>query len=296
MKVKRYEGATIKEIIERIKLDLGPEATVLFIKEFSRKRFLRKKIKRLEVIAGVEEQSRQVDSAKLELIHYQLKQLKDSVDTMAQRPVSGLSEKDSCLRPCLRQMKNKLCAGEVEEEYALEILKKFQQRFTERELMDPAVLETNLIKHLTHFLETAGPIIAGNNRIVAFIGPTGVGKTTTIAKLAANFSLMERKRVALITIDTYRIAAVDQLKTYAEIIGIPIEVVFNPQELSASINRNKDKDLIFIDTAGSNPFDTERMSDLKKFFMENPDIETHLLVSMTTKTKSFWLFLIVITK
>ncbi|MBD3264177.1 MAG: flagellar biosynthesis protein FlhF [Candidatus Omnitrophica bacterium] len=282
MKVKRYQGKTMQEVMARIKLDLGPEAKILFVKEITGRRFFRKSVKSLEVIAGVEESSSSVDSAKLEMIRWELKELKDAVKTMGFKAQAPAVAKDNMLHPSLRDFKEKLCEAGVEEEVALDILKDFQERSTEQDLSDQNI-EDSLIKHVLRYADVFGGITAGDNKIVAFIGPTGVGKTTTVAKLAAHFSLMERKRVAFITIDTYRIAAVDQLKTYAEIIGIPIEVVFNPQELLANLNKNKDKDLILIDTAGSNPFDAMRMEDLKKFLGQSPNIETHLLMNISTR-------------
>ncbi|MCM8774558.1 MAG: flagellar biosynthesis protein FlhF [Candidatus Omnitrophica bacterium] len=284
MKVKRYEGRDIKEITSKIKLDLGPEATILFVKEFNQRRFLKKREKRLEVIAGVSEDK--PDMGKLELIHWELKELKDTV-TQLRLKQDNYSQpfKDDGLYPVLKEFKKKLCDCDVDGDLAINILKDFQERFTEKDLQNTSLLESFLIKHIARYIEVSGPIVAEQCKVVAFIGPTGVGKTTTIAKLAAYFSLMERKKVFLVTIDTYRIAAVDQLKTYAEIIGIPLEVVFTPQELLVCINKNKDKDLILIDTAGSNPFNSLRMEDLKKFLGQSPNIETHLLISFTTKSK-----------
>jgi len=92
--------------------------------------------------------------------------------------------------------------------------------------------------------------LADRGRVQCLVGPTGVGKTTTIAKLAANFALLAGKRVALVTVDTYRIAAVEQLKTYAEIIGVPVDVAFTPQELREAIQRRSDYDMVLVDTAG----------------------------------------------
>ncbi len=123
----------------------------------------------------------------------------------------------------------------------------------------------------------------GGRRVVAFLGPTGVGKTTTIAKLAANFSLLERKDVALITCDTYRIAAVEQLKTYGQIIGVPVDVVFSPQELKEAILRHAKRDVILIDTAGRSHRNVMQMSELKGFLQAARPDETFLVLSATTK-------------
>jgi len=119
--------------------------------------------------------------------------------------------------------------------------------------------------------------------VVAFVGPTGVGKTTTIAKLAAIFALFEERKVALVTADTYRIAAVEQLKTYAKIIGIPIEVVFTPQEIRRAIERHLDAELILIDTAGRSHYDNMKMSELKSYIESSSPDEVHIVLSLNTK-------------
>jgi flagellar biosynthesis protein FlhF len=119
-------------------------------------------------------------------------------------------------------------------------------------------------------------------RVVALVGPTGVGKTTTIGKLAAGFSIVDKRRVALITADTYRVAAVEQLKTFGEIIGVPVEVVMTPSELKDAITRHNDKELIFIDTAGRSPHHDLHMSELKAFLEKAQPELTMLVMSATT--------------
>ena len=111
-------------------------------------------------------------------------------------------------------------------------------------------------------LPIRGPIqlAAPGRRSWRLVGPTGVGKTTTIAKLAANFRLREKRRVGLITVDTYRIAAVEQLRTYAEIMDLPMEVVATPREMREAVERLADRDLVLIDTAGRSPHDDVRIA------------------------------------
>ncbi len=119
-------------------------------------------------------------------------------------------------------------------------------------------------------------------KVVVLVGPTGVGKTTTIAKLAANYSLIANKRVGLITIDTYRMAAVEQLKTYADIIGVPLKVAYNIAELKDAMYDIPDRDLILIDTAGRSHLNKMQMTELKAVLKELK-AETYLVISASTK-------------
>jgi flagellar biosynthesis protein FlhF len=131
----------------------------------------------------------------------------------------------------------------------------------------------------------SGPIatVAGERKIVSLVGPTGVGKTTTIAKLAANFALSRQTEMALLTIDTYRVAAIEQLKTYGDIIGLPVDVVLTPQSLKEALKTHQDKGLILIDTAGRSPYNRLHINELRSFLDVDPRVETHLVLSATTR-------------
>jgi flagellar biosynthesis protein FlhF len=118
---------------------------------------------------------------------------------------------------------------------------------------------------------------------IALVGPTGVGKTTTIAKLAADLRLRQRRRVGLITVDTYRIAAVDQLQTYASIIELPCEVASSPEEMQAALKKLGDCEVIFLDTAGRGPFDSLRMLELTRILRAFQADEVHLALSATSR-------------
>ena len=117
---------------------------------------------------------------------------------------------------------------------------------------------------------------------VALVGPTGVGKTTTLAKLAAKFALEDNVETAFITSDTYRIAAVEQLKTYATILNIPMDVVYSAGEMKKCINRHKDKKLVLIDTAGRSQHNEEQLDELRRLLDADDTIETHLVLSTVT--------------
>jgi len=128
---------------------------------------------------------------------------------------------------------------------------------------------------------------SGQKRL-AFIGPTGVGKTTTIAKIAANYILDTGKRVALATIDNYRIAAVEQLKIYGHIMNVPVEVARSPEQLREIFGRHLDKDLILVDTAGRSPKDEVSRRELAAFLDPDLEIENHLVLSTTTGERSLF--------
>lgn len=120
---------------------------------------------------------------------------------------------------------------------------------------------------------------------IALVGPTGVGKTTTLAKLAASHLSKYSPSIALITIDTYRIAAVEQLKVYGEIMRLPVEVVINPQQLQHAIAKHSDKDLILIDTAGRSPRDSFCIDELASFLVPELNINNCLVMSAATRER-----------
>jgi flagellar biosynthesis protein FlhF len=127
---------------------------------------------------------------------------------------------------------------------------------------------------------------SARRKVIALIGPTGVGKTTTIAKLAANFKLRAGLTVGLVTVDTYRIAAVEQLRTYAEIIDIPMKIVSAPREMSRVLDEMSNLDLVLVDTAGRSPADALQLQELKSILAEGPVDEVHLVLSLSASTRS----------
>ena len=131
--------------------------------------------------------------------------------------------------------------------------------------MDIERFKGALLHELKRHIHARGPLKAerGHRKLVVFIGPTGVGKTTTMAKLAADQSLNQDARVAFLAMDTYRIAAVEQLRIYAKIIGAPIEVVNAPQEIEGKLSMLPWSDLVFVDTAGRSPYDEPRILELR---------------------------------
>ncbi|MDF2504509.1 flagellar biosynthesis protein FlhF [Clostridium sp.] len=122
-----------------------------------------------------------------------------------------------------------------------------------------------------------------DNGVIVLVGPTGVGKTTTIAKLAGRFALIEKKKVGLITVDTYRIGAVDQLRTYADIMNIPFKVVFSIKDMEAAVDSMKDCDVVLVDTTGRSSKNKMQISELRAFIDKTHSDNLHLVMSCTTK-------------
>jgi flagellar biosynthesis protein FlhF len=150
-------------------------------------------------------------------------------------------------------------------------------------------IREELQQAVVEMLPPAEPLVlsaAKGPTVVAVVGPTGVGKTTTIAKLAANMKLREGKRVGLITIDTYRIAAVEQLKTYSEILQVPLVAVTAPEEMQPVIRRMSDLDLILIDTAGRSQKDELRIAELRRFLTAAKPDQVHLVLSCTSREET----------
>ncbi len=191
----------------------------------------------------------------------------------------------SALPVHLRGMYTDLIRQEVSEKAALGLIERLRNELSSQQLQDPQRVRRHLARQIARMIpaaEPAAPTAAGSPRVVALIGPTGVGKTTTIAKLAAQAKLREDRSVALITIETYRIAAVDQLKTYAQIIDVPLSVVLTPDELAAAVDEHRDADLILIDTAGRSQCDTIRLNELKRYLGAVRTDEVHLVLSSTS--------------
>lgn len=144
-----------------------------------------------------------------------------------------------------------------------------------------AVLRSRLLQRLN--LSSSVEPLSPSSRIVMFVGPTGVGKTTTIAKIAALQVLSGQRKVGLITTDTFRIAAVEQLRTYANILNVPFEVVAKPEGMVDALTRLQDCDLVFIDTAGRNFDHREHVEHLSKLMAVADVDEVYLVLSLTSK-------------
>ena len=180
-----------------------------------------------------------------------------------------------------------LIEADVEDEIARELIARLQQHASPGQLAETASTTALLAALIEREIRCAEPLAPkrGCRQIAMLVGPTGVGKTTTIAKLAGRFAMSDGLRVGLITVDTYRVAAVDQLRTYAGIIGLPMQVVGSPEQLSAALDQFADFDLVLIDTAGRSPHDDRRLEELKRLVEAAAPDHVYLVLSLACGAK-----------
>jgi len=199
-----------------------------------------------------------------------------------EKPLSGRA---GGLRQALRTIVNDLHRKGLERGAVRTLMEQVRPEASKGGTVD--TLRESLPSAFANVIKCAGPLTLKKSapRIIALVGPTGVGKTTTVAKLAALYALRDGHRAALITIDNFRVGAVEQLKTYARIMGLPLEVAATPAELEAAIELHGDKELILIDTAGRSPKDQEKIDELKGFLESRFAIEIHLCLAATTRDR-----------
>lgn len=190
----------------------------------------------------------------------------------------------------LRSLQQRLFDYGISAENARTISSYARETLTVEELSDPFKQQQYIAETFANLLQTNDDIFPEGVRQhrIALVGPTGVGKTTTLAKIAASYISSYSSSIALITIDTYRIAAVEQLKVYGEIMNIPVEVVLNPQQLEQMLLKHRDKELILIDTAGRSPKDSLCIEELAGFLAPDLDIQKHLVLSATTRENELY--------
>ena len=291
MRLKTYHVGNISEAIPMIKRDLGADALILNTKKVKTGGFLGFFQKeQLEVIAAVEnEKPKEIEEVKpfnsVKLVKPVNPETSDLIDELKniKQFMMQVVEEDH-LPNSIKAISDRLKEEEITSEIHSELLSKLMvvvgqnTDFTEEQVYRLARGEMiKLIK------EHQKPIENKNPEIICFIGPTGVGKTTTIAKIAADYLLREDKKVGLITSDTYRIAAVEQLKTYANILNIPIEVVETAADLEKAMSELRDCDIVLMDTAGRNYQQKQYIDDLEHLLSDKTKIQINLVLSLTSK-------------
>jgi flagellar biosynthesis protein FlhF len=262
MKVKRYVVSNMKEALQMIKQDLGSDAVIVSSRRI-REAGLRGWISpaKLEITAAIEQS------------YYGAADGQPETDEspglkLANRPNALAAHK---INQCLLKI-------EVEPDIITYLLEDIDAVKNYQEMKE------FLRRRLQTVFKTV-PAPQEKPRIMAFVGVPGVGKTTTIAKIAAIHALFNNSSISLITIDTFRVGAVEQMRIYAEILGASFDVVSSPEELREAVQENQDKDLILIDTAGRPPKNRFQLLEIKTFLEVVKELETYLVISAATRFK-----------
>jgi flagellar biosynthesis protein FlhF len=287
MKIRKYRAPTMREALAEAKKELGPDALILATREL-RRGVLGSEV---EVTAAIDDGSdAAVEPATLPAQSYgpssygpskggpsftsaagaaatQAVQAQGLAEIDVERIIAPLRAELRSLRSMMRPM------AEVGHE-----LSSLRESLARPPVAEPVSLES-----------LAGRTITAptQRRVIVLVGPTGVGKTTTLAKLAARDALVDRRRVALISLDDYRIGGAEQIRTYADLIGVPVELVSEPGRLRATVDRLRDAERIYVDTAGRSPRDRESMWALERALGGVGDVEVHLAIAAGTPAAQF---------
>ena len=309
MVIKKYIVNNMNEALTRIRYELGKDAVIISqrkIKKPGLKGIFSSK--QIEVTAAVENYAKNNTNTLPNSMEEHIKnfqkamnkqltnkgkeRLDESRTNIAEKKIEKVEKSSSlegevmAMKELLNEVIKNTSKDEPKEDELLVLFKELDIDLAYYDEIKELVDRENLIESLKEIIkkdiEISTEDLKGN---VVLIGPTGVGKTTTIAKLAGRLALIEKKSVGLITIDTYRIGAVEQLKTYAEIMNIPFKVVITTKEMVEAVNSMKDCDVVLIDTTGRSSKNTMQLSELRAF-VENAKADSiSLVISATTKNK-----------
>lgn len=318
MKIRRYLAKNTQEAILKVKMDLGNEALILNTRKV-RKKGLSGLFSKpmIEVLAAIDE----YNNVKSEAEASKTVQTTNTPDKInfdeKEEKIANLENKITNMEDLLQKLYVQMKSGDktgqqpqkaqilqtgskIADVFYNNLLKNEVEPDIARKLTDTAAskLEAGmgvndmaaqlqaLISAVLGRPETIRPGSPGKPTVVIFVGPTGVGKTTTLAKIAANYLLNQKKSIGLITADTYRIAAVEQLKTYAEILGIPVSVAYTAAEIREAVNQHSDKDIVLIDTAGRSHRNRAQFEELKALIAASGADEVYLVLSATTSSRN----------
>jgi len=314
MLIKKFQANTNAEAIMLAMEELGKDAIIMSVKninprgiyklfrkptvevtaaiddslspEARKQKELEKKQNRIFPILKEEEKEAITDNT--HQLEQKLENLQSIIEKQIQdKPVKEIEDKiaDDKNLECLKLIYNQMIDNEVDEVYANQIISEIEQT-----LKKDSPINQILASIYQKIVLKLGPSKTlefedGNTRFVFFIGPTGVGKTTTIAKIASSLIMEKKKKVAFITSDTYRIAAVEQLRTYANILDVPLRVIYDADEMKVAKEELKDYDVVLVDTAGRSHKSREQRDDIERLILSVPEDEReiYLVLSVTTK-------------
>jgi flagellar biosynthesis protein FlhF len=307
MQSRTYRAKTMKDALTRVRRDLGGDAVILSAREVRRRRLFGLGARSVVEVTATDRMPLENEGASRltsgssnpgapappglspalqARFGEELSRLHSMVETLSRhgRIDHLLPDLPAELVPVYSQ----LIDADIPEVLTRRLVRHIAEGLEPDQYDDDEAIRAALCQAVAQSIPVAPPIapVVGARRVVALVGPTGVGKTTTVAKLAANFKLAHGVRVGLVTVDTYRIAAVEQLKTYAEIIDLPLAVVNDPSEMARALDELGAVDLVFIDTAGRSPRDEVKIRELAEFLRQARPDEIHLVLSAVAGQRS----------
>ncbi|KGR73910.1 flagellar biosynthesis protein FlhF [Ureibacillus sinduriensis] len=308
MKMKKYTAPSISEAMKLVRAELGEDAVIINSKVIvTKKLFGLIKQKNFEVLAGVDQVETKTMSPQLpdlqsntKTIQYKEPEEQPKLhidDTLSKELKSEIAD----LKLMMKSMQKHTIQSELPENFLpyIDFLKRQElseelitaisdELFVHQKQKNAPLTEVEMkeitkevLRELLKELPMGG--LSYQKKYINVFGPTGVGKTTTIAKMAARSVLEKKKKIGFITTDTYRIAAIEQLKTYANLLQAPVEIVYNANDYKKAIENFAHLDLVFIDTAGRNYKEAKYVDDLKKMINFDEEVESYLVLALTAK-------------
>ncbi|MFY9187838.1 MAG: flagellar biosynthesis protein FlhF [bacterium] len=289
MKIRRYVAPCLEEAVDRVKRELGRDAIILEVRRVRAPGFWGwLKRRRIEVTAAVAQPALPTTPVRKITVPEQStlpsRSYAEPVVTSTTVAENMMPERLRTPYALARSQTELLVRRGVQPELARQVVEQAMAALSAEELSNSEALARSINRVIVNFFVPQNQV-GLTRRVVAFVGPTGVGKTTTIAKLAAVYRLQQGKEVALMTTDTYRIAAVEQLRRYADILHVPLEVVYTAADLQTALDRHQEAEVILVDTAGRSPQQGLYLAELRNLLAGIPGVQTVLVVSATTKTE-----------
>lgn len=326
MIIKKFQGKNEQDAVEAAKKELGNGVVVMNVKELNKKGFFALfKRKMVEVTVALEEEPDRVlpvkkeapakgpDPKIYEALESIIREKDEGTDKVIEEKLESLQsllekqlqmtgtekeaeeeDEESAKEPedsnerFLKLLYHTMLENEISEKYANQIIDELDQMLKPNMPID--YILSNVYQKMILKFGQSSTITPGTRKpkLIYFIGPTGVGKTTTIAKLASKYTVDEKMKVALFTTDTYRIAAAEQLRTYANILEVPFRVIYTVEEMREGIEEFRKFDYILVDTTGHSHQNEEQQDAMKEIIHavdESLEKEIYLVVSATTKYK-----------
>jgi len=313
MQIKKFEANSMNEALKMVKKEFGSEAVILSARKIESEKglFGFSKYQGIEITAATDIQvpeKKEINSRDIISRYSGRQAVSSNIPVIKKKPnfinslrkgamnysrkINAIGQKDTSKNTVKRQLFNayhQMLDQDVNEEIALRIVREINKyKFPERHFPE-STFKPHLVRVLTETGVSAGRVKleTGASKIVAVVGPTGVGKTSTIARLSAAAMTREKKQqVALITLDEERIGAIEQIMVYSKILGIPFKAVSNRRELKKWVDKFSNCNLIFIDTPGIQLKNQQHMAEIKEIFDKINDIECHLVMSAATNEKT----------